>query len=193
MRNAALVQRSNHKVFISHHDEDRDYKKRFIQMMGDLVSDVSVVEGDIDGAGQATETIRREIRDGHIRRASVTIVLIGPCTWQRMHVDAEIHASIRQTAYNRRCGLLGIFLPDHPDCGAETYEERLIPARLADNADGDDPYAVLYDWPTKKPGRRETVYEWIDLAFQRRTGRPPNNGRRLLEGNLSGRCGDGWK
>ena len=29
-----MNQTPRHKVFISHHDADREYKKRFIQMMG---------------------------------------------------------------------------------------------------------------------------------------------------------------
>ena len=180
------------KIFISHHDEDREYKKRFLQMMGDLVVDVSVDEDDIDDTDMAAETIRREIRDEYIREASVTIVLIGPCTWQRMHVDSEIHSSIRHTDYNQRCGLLGIWLPEHPDCGSDEYDDRLMPARLADNTDGDDPYARLYDWPRRRARRRETVRQWIDEAFQRRRETPPNSGRRLLQGNIGGSCSDGW-
>ena len=48
-----------HNVFISHHDADRAYKKRFIQMMGDFIVDMSVDEDDIDDPNPATETIRR--------------------------------------------------------------------------------------------------------------------------------------
>lgn len=180
------------KVFVSHHDEDRDYKKRFLQMMGDLVVDVSVDEDEIDDTDMAAETIRREIRDGYIREASVTIVLIGPCTWQRMHVDAEIHSSIRHTDYNRRCGLLGIWLPEHSDCRSDEYNDRLMPARLADNVEGDNPYARLHDWPRKRARRRDIVRQWIDEAFQRRRGIPPNSKRPLLQGNIGGNCSDGW-
>ena len=133
---------SRHRVFISHHDADREYKKRFIQMMGDLIVDTSVDEDDIDDTDLARETIRREIRDGYIRQASVTVVLIGPCTSQRMHVDWEIHSSIRNTDYNQRCGLLGICLPEHPDYRSDSYNDRLMPARLADNAGGNNPYAT---------------------------------------------------
>ncbi len=192
MRAAAIAQPSRHGVFISHHDADRDYKNRLVQMMGDLIVDVSVDEDDIDDTGLGVETIRQEIRDGYVRPASVTIVLIGPCTWQRMHVDAEIHFSIRRTAYNPRCGLLGILLPDHPDHGGDGYEERLIPARLADNTDGDDPYARLYDWPRKKARRRKRVYQWIEEAFRRRNGSPRDDSRPLLQGNVGGSCSDGW-
>ena len=37
-----------HNVFISHHDADREYKRRFIQMMGNFIVDMSVDEEDID-------------------------------------------------------------------------------------------------------------------------------------------------
>ena len=133
---------------------------------------MSVDEDDINDTDLGTETIRQEIRDGYIRQASVTIVLLGPCTWQRMHVDSEIHSSIRPTDYNQRCGLFGIWLPEHPDYGADEYNERLMPARLADNIKNDDPYAQLYDWPRKHARRRENVRQWIDDAFKRRSTAP---------------------
>ena len=180
------------RIFVSHHDEDREYKKRFLQVMGDLVVDVSVDEDDIDDADLSTETIRQEIRDRYIRQVSVTVVLIGACTWQRMHVDSEIHSSIRHTDYNQRCGLLGIWLPEHPNYRSDEYNERLMPARLADNVEGDNPYARLYDWPPKRARRREVVCQWIDEAFQRRRGIPPNSNRPLLLGNIGGSCSGGW-
>ena len=189
---ALAAKTPRHKVFVSHHDVDWEYKRRFVQMMGELITDVSVDEDDIDDTDLETETIRQEIRDKHIHQASVTVVLIGPCTWQRMHVDWEIHSSIRATDYNSRCGLLGIFLPEHSDYGANGYSPRLMPARLADNIEGEDPYAELYDWPRKRLGRRFEVQQWIIEAFERRGGAPPDASRDLLENNIGGRCSDGW-
>ena len=187
-----MNQNRRHNVFISHHDADRNYKRRFVQMMGDLIVNKSVDEDDIDDSNLATETVRQEIREVFIRQASVTIVLIGPCTWQRMHVDWEINASIRETEFSRRCGLLGIWLPNHPDYQRDRYNQRLVPARVFDNAGGDDPYALLHDWPEQRSGRRDTVFEWIDEAFNRRRGTPPNSSRPLLEGNIGGNCSNGW-
>ena len=94
-----------HKVFISFYEEDIKYKELFVRMMGKRMVDRSVDTGDIVDAGLKTPTIRQKIRDEYIRDASVTIVLIGPCTWQRRHVDWEIGASIRKTKKNPRCGL----------------------------------------------------------------------------------------
>ena len=178
-----------HKVFVSYHHEDQAYKDKFIQMMGDDIVDESVDDGDIDDENLPTETIREKIRDGFIRDATVTVVLIGPCTWQRKHVDWEIGSSLRKTKKNSRCGLLGILLPNHPNYGKGEYNPRLIPPRLADNASGDDRYAKVYDWSNSS----SHVRDWIHTAFKRRDGTPPNNARPQFKNNRSGDCADGWQ
>ena len=96
------------------------------------IVDKSVEDGDI-GSGLKTDTIRGRIRDEFIADATVTVVLVGRCTWQRKHVDWEIGSSLRDTTNNPRCGLLGIWLPAHPDYGSKQYRPRLLPPRLADN------------------------------------------------------------
>ena len=181
------------KVFISYHDTDgdRDYKNRFLQKASNVIIDKSVNTGDIDDTGLNVETIRQKIRDGYIRDATVTIVLIGPCTWQRKHVDWEIASSLRDTKLNSRCGLLGILLPNHPDYDRKTLNLRRIPQRLADNCDGDDPYAIIYRWPKHRAERR--LREWIERAFTRRKGTSPNNRTRHFGRNRHGSCYKGWK
>ena len=185
-----MSQTDRHKVFVSFHHDDQEYKDLFVDMMGDDIVDKSVEDGDIDDDNLATETIRQKIRDDFIADATVTVVLIGPCTWQRKHVDWEIGSSLRDTKKNSRCGLLGIILPNHPDFKKGTYTPRLIPPRLADNCRGDDRYACIYDWP----GQQETdqIRRWIHRAFERRTGTPPDNSRDQFGRNRTGSCSDGW-
>ena len=181
-----------HKVFISYyHDDDQEYKNRFAQMMQHNIVDRSVGDGDIDD-NIAVDTVRGKIRDDFIADATVTVVLIGPCTWQRKHVDWEIGASLRHTSNNPRCGLLGILLPSHPDFRNHEYNPRLIPPRLADNCDGDNPFAEIYDWPggQNRPAR---IREWVHRAFQRRNGTPPNNSLHQFANNRSGPCSKGWQ
>ena len=132
-----------HKIFVSFHEEDIRYKENFVRMMGKRIVDRSVDTGNIDDAGLKTTTVRQKIRDEYIRDATVTIVLIGPRTWQRKHVDWEIGSSIRKTKRNSRCGLLGILLPNHPNYGKKR-NIHLLPPRLADNCKGEDTYARLY-------------------------------------------------
>ena len=184
-----MPQTSRHKIFISyHHVMDDEYKRNFVQMMGDEIVDKSVKDGDIDDR-LPIDTTRREIRDKYIAEATVTVVLIGRCTWRRKHVDWEIHSSLRDTGNNPRCGLLGILLPNHPDYGTGKYNPRLIPPRLADNCGDNDPYALIYDWST----RTASVRRWIHKAFERKKGTPPNNGRLQFRNNRSGDCLAGWK
>ena len=105
-------------------------------MMNDYIVDKSVDTGDIIDQGRPVDQIRRRIRDEYIADATVTVVLIGRCTWQRKHVDWEISASLIGTAHNDRCGLLGIRLPTHTDFRDAEYDPRLIPPRLACNCVG---------------------------------------------------------
>ena len=91
-----MVQTTRHKVFISFHEQDAKYKESFVRMMGRRIVDRSVDTGNIDDTGLKTTTVRQKIRDEYIRDATVTIVLIGPRTWQRKHVDWEIGSSLTQ-------------------------------------------------------------------------------------------------
>ena len=184
-----------HKVFISYyHEDDQEYKDRLVQALESKFVDRSVSQGDIHDEGLHLDEIRRRIRDDHIADATVTIVLIGPCTWQRKHVDWEISASIIARKNNQRCGLLGLLLPSHPDYRKRpgARNPRLIPPRLALNIDGPDPYAVIYDWP--KQGLSKKVLPKIHEAFQRRNKTPwPDDSLGLFADNRSGDCLKGWQ
>ena len=179
-----------HNVFISYHDEDREHRDRFVRNMGDSIIDRSVQVDDIDDTNLQVETIRQYIRDEYIADATVTIVLIGPCTWQRKYVDWEIGASLRDTRNNSRCGLLGTILPNHPDYGMQTCRPSLVPPRLYDNCQGNDPFARIYHLPGSWIGLN--VRHWIHQAFLRRSGTPPDNSRTQFRRNRSGTCSRGW-
>lgn len=184
-----------HKVFISYyHEDDQEYKERLVQALNSRAIDKSVSPGDIHDENLPLDEIRRRIRDDHIADATVTIVLIGPCTWQRKHVDWEISASLIHSRNNLRCGLLGLLLPTHPDHQKRPADRnpRLIPPRLASNIDGDDPFAVVYNWP--KNGLSKKVLPRIHEAYQRRNQTPwPDDGLDLFRNNRSGDCKRGWQ
>ena len=187
-----MYQVPRHRVFVSFHHEDQGYKDLFSRMMEDDIVDESVEDGDIDDRNLSTEAVRQRIRDGFIRDATVTVVLIGPCTWQRKHVDWEIGSSLRYTQQNPRCGLLGILLPTHPDHGKRVCTPNLIPPRLYDNCVGDDPFATMYHWQDALQGVTY-VREWIHEAFNRRSRINPNNSRVQFGNNRSGNCYAGWQ
>ena len=181
-----------HKVFISFHEKDIKWKEDFVRMMGKRIVDRSVDTGNIDDTGLTTATVRQKIRDEYIRDATVTIVLIGPRTWQRRHVDWEVGSSIRKTKKNPRCGLLGIVLPNHPNHGRnKKLDPHLIPPRLADNWTEDDSYSLICDWPD--PWAPAKIAEWIHRAFVRRDGTPPNNARGPFARNRTRDYKKGWQ
>ncbi len=169
-----------HKVFASyHHANDQDYRNGFDRMCENVIVSRSVDIGDID-PNLKTETIRQKIRDEYLRDSSVTVVLIGSQTWQRKHVDWEISSSIRHTQKNPRSGLLGIFLPTHPDYGADKYNRYTIPPRLSDNVACE--YAKVYGWVDDP----SLIQEWIHHAYLRKDKVNPDNSRDLFGKNHSG-------
>ena len=182
------------KVFISyHHQEDQEYKDRFVQMMAGHMVDRSVDTGDIVDQGLPVDEIRRRIRDEYIADATVTVVLIGRCTWQRKHVDWEISASLIDTSHNDRCGLLGIRIPTHTDFSDAEFNPRLIPPRLAYNCGGNDPFAAVHRWSGSE-NEVNRVRCWIDEAFSRRSRQPdPYNSYPLFANNRHTDCSRGWE
>ena len=153
-----------HKVFVSyHHQNDQGYRDRFENLFAntyDIMDSRSVRIGDIP-EGLDTDEVARRIRDKYLRDSTVTVVLIGSDTWRRKHVDWEIAATIRDTDFNLRSGLLGIFLPTHPSFRQDDYDEYIIPPRLHYNVECD--FAEVYDW-SESPNE---VARWIDEAFRR--------------------------
>ena len=105
-------------MFISyHHEADEEWKTRFVRIMGDLIVDKSINGGEIVDTNSPTADTLCHIREEYISEATVAVILVGLCTWQRKFVDWEIGAALRDTSINPRCGLLGILLPTHPDFG----------------------------------------------------------------------------
>ncbi len=189
-----MARTQRYKVFISYHHDDQEYKDRFGQMMKEYIADKSVGDGDIGDRNIKTAAVRQKIQNDCIAGATVSIVLIGPRTWQRKYVDWEISFSLRKTKKKSRCGLLGILLPNHPDFKKEpaSRNPRLIPPRLAANCEGDDPYARIYRW-SGSPNEVNRVRQWIHQACSRRNGPPPNNGQQQFSDNRTSPSSAGWQ
>jgi len=103
-----------HKVFISyHHDNDQWAKDHLLVLnaLYDIFIDKSVDTGDIDDS-LLSETIRTKIRDEYLRDSTVTILLVGKETMFRKHVDWELYSSMRDSAINKKSGILVVMLPD---------------------------------------------------------------------------------
>ena len=137
---------TRHKVFVSFHEEDRKYRKAFAKHMGSDVVDKSVGDGDIDRTLKV-DTTRGKIRDEFIADATVTVVLVGRCTWQRKYVDWEIGSSLRATRNNSRCGL-----DRNPVAAASGLRQAELPGMV-------DPAA-----PGRQRGRERFVRQDLHLA-----------------------------
>ncbi|WP_342327622.1 TIR domain-containing protein [Pedobacter sp. FW305-3-2-15-E-R2A2] len=150
------------KTFKSYyHYEDQDYKEKFKNLFDDLIIHKSVEDGDID-ADNSDAYIKQLIRQGYLNDTTVLIVLIGPNTKHRKHVDWEISGALNYKVGDKYSGILGLKLPNHPDYATGSHSYDLLPARLSDNLKSD--YAIIRDWTDD----RIKMQEYIELAFERR-------------------------
>ncbi len=104
--------------------------------------------------------VMSRIRELYVSDSTVTIVMLGQCTWARRYVDWEIQASLRQPENSLPNGLLGIKLPTFTQ-----YPERFNNNLTAQGDTPDQNYAGHIDYPTTLQAL-ENAIEW---AFNRRT------------------------
>ena len=157
-----------HKVFISYHHDDQEEVEEFIETF-DRERKVFIARAL--GVGMAddvinsndTDYVMRRIRELYLKDSTVTIVLIGKCTWARRYVDWEIQASLRHGEIVTPNGLLGIKLPSYKSNG---YPNRLN-LNLKQDGQPEDCYARVINYPARK----DTLAKWIEDAFQARTTR----------------------
>jgi len=153
-----------HKLFISYyHKEDQSYRDDFEEKYGHLFISKSVRPGDID-TDLSTQYIKRLIQEGYITDSSVVVVLVGPRTYCRKHVDWEISAGLNKKV-GGYSGLLGILLPEFPLTSDSKYLYKDLPARLADNAESG--YALIYTW-AYLCASEDRVRNAVEAAFQKR-------------------------
>lgn len=135
--------KQKHKVFISfYHYDDQKYKNYIDSYLSGNIINKSVASGEYS-PDNSDEYIKRLIREEKISDSSVVVVLVGPNTKNRKHVDWEIYAGLRGSV-NGNSGLVGIFLPTMRRAEGGGYYYADMPARLADNIRSG--YADYYDW-----------------------------------------------
>jgi len=160
----ALRRGSKHKVFISYYHKDGQYyRNRFEELFGHLFINKSVEPGDID-EDNSDEYIKRLIQEDYVTDSSVVVVLIGPKTYCRKHVDWEISAALNKKT-GGYSGLLGVLLSEFPLTTEGKYYYDAIPPRLADNVKTG--YAEIYRWDWICANETE-IKAAIDGAFQTR-------------------------
>ena len=189
-----------HKVFISYcHKDEQYYKDYLVEMqrfnpekgtLESIFDDYSVGDGDIDDTNMTDEQIRVEIRKKFIKEATVMILLCGPHTKERKHIDWEIHAAMYPSDENKKMGIIVINVPSiYQSCRASTESERSIinpwgnwtsyntrreyednytymPSRIIDNFVKGVPITVV-DWDRIVSNPNDLMI-LIDNAFKRR-------------------------
>lgn len=154
---------TKHKLFISYyHKDDEKYRNRFEELFRDLFINKSVKIGDIS-EDVSTEYIKRLIRENYISDTSVVVVLIGPHTHCRKHVDWEISAGLLNNT-----GLVGLILPTHNCYKKKRCNPNDLPDRLVANLN--TKYALLYDWTENKSSMENIV----EKAFENKLKKQNN-------------------
>ncbi len=154
-----------HKVFISfYHHDDQKYKDTLEYLFGNTVINKSVSNGEYN-TDISDEYVKRLIREDKISDASVVVVLVGPNTKNRKHVDWEIYAGLSRYI-NGNAGLIGVLLPTFPLYSGKYYYQD-IPARLADNIKTG--YADIYTWDDFTSNYSSYIQEAFDNRSKRRS------------------------
>lgn len=154
---------TRHKTFVSYyHYDDQEYKEKFTNKFNDLIIAKSVNDGDID-SDNSDEYIKKLIQQNHLEDTTVLVVLLGPNTKHRKHIDWEISGALNIKVGEKYSAILGLKLPSHPDFGTGNHKYLNLPERLSDNLKSG--YAIIRDWTDD----RILMQEYIEIAFNKRS------------------------
>jgi hypothetical protein len=181
------------KVFISYHKVDSDEVNSFIGTFSDsygtfLARGIGAgMAGDIINSTD-TDYVMSRIRELYLGDSTVTIVMIGNCTWSRKYVDWELQASLRSGKTVTPNGVLGVKLPSY---NSGQYPDRLNTNLLSDDdkrMGKTDCYARAIVWPNSA----ENLRLYIEDAYNARTLRAHliNNPREHFKNDRD--CGHSW-
>jgi hypothetical protein len=163
------VDPSRRKCFVSYHAADDNEVATFIEKFGAVFIPkvIGVSDSDPFIDSDNTEYILDKVREKYLTDSTVTIVLIGKCTWARRYVDWEVYSSLRNDRNNRRNGLVAITLPS-----AANYSGKKLPPRVDDNVMRDrNNNDIGYARWNKYPASSASLRTWIEDAFNARSTR----------------------
>lgn len=170
---------NKHKVFISfYHKDDQCYKDYIDKYLSANIINKSVNDGEYD-SDNCDEYIKKLIREDKVSDSLVIVVLVGPNTKKRKHVDWEIYAGLRDSI-NGNSGLIAIMLPELRKSPKGNYYYDDLPGRLSDNISSG--YASFYDW-NDAITRFDSI---VDKAFRERITKKDkiNNAKLQMQRNL---------
>ena len=146
----------SHKCFISYHADDKKAVEDFCdKFSGSFIHRGIKMEDDIIDSNN-TDYVMKRIRELYLQDSTVTIVLIGKCTWARRFVDWEVQASLRNPSNGYPNGLVAIQLWD-------SY--KTLPNRVNHNVDSG--YAKFYKYPSSTNSLSNIIDEAFDARFDK--------------------------
>lgn len=167
------------KTFVSYyHHEDEEYRNKFDNLFDDLIVGKSVGYDEID-SDNSDEYIKQLIQKDYLADTTVLIVLIGPKTKCRMHIDWEISGALNLKVGDNNAGLLGLKLPSHPDFGTGSHNHNNLPPRLSDNLKSG--YAMIRDWTDDRVKMQQYIEEVFALRGTKKDKR--DNSRIQMQKN----------
>ena len=152
------------KCFISYHHADQAAVNQFVRDFDHIDNSLiarglgTEMPGDVINSNN-TDYVMAKIRERFLSDSTVTIVLMGRCTWARRYVDWEIQSSLRQGVYSTPNGLLGIKLPSFSS----------FPPRFLNNLSSDWPNVDCYARHMDYPSSTADLVAAIERAFEHRT------------------------
>jgi hypothetical protein len=151
-----------HKCFVCYHHADQEEVEKFLDDFEDAFIPRVLGVSDEDDFIDSTDTgyVMDQIRTKYLWDSTVTIVLVGKCTWARRYVDWEVYSTLRNDPINILSGLMAIELPSSAATGGGK-----LPPRVNDNVDGEKKYARYWKYPLSVAGLQPLIEE----AFQART------------------------
>ena len=144
-----------HKCFISYHHDDQKAVDDFMaKFEGTFIRRGLAMSDDVISSNN-TDYVMQRIRELYLHDSTVTIVLIGKCTWARRFVDWEVQASLRNPKNGPSPnGLVAIQL---------WKSHQALPNRVRINRISG--YAKFYVYPASTT----SLSKFIDEAFDART------------------------
>lgn len=148
----------SHKCFISYNAADKAAVDDFCEKFsGSFIRRGLVMEDDIINSTN-TDYVMQRIRALYLKDSTVTIVLIGKCTWARRFVDWEVQSSLRNPADEYPNGVVAIQLWD-------SYTT--LPSRVKSNVDSG--YSKFYKYPKSSTSLENMIDEAFDSRFDKQS------------------------
>lgn len=165
-----------HKCFVSYHHVDESEAVEFIETFKEVFIPRALGVSDEDDFIESDDTdyVMEQIRERYLVDSTVTIVLVGKCTWARRYIDWEVYSTLRNDKNNKRSGLVAVTLHSASD-----YHDKKLPPRVADNVNGKEGYARWYKYPTTKTGLKNMIEEAF-LARNNKADRIDNTRARKM-------------